>query len=264
MKAFLSHSSKDKQFVEAVAKELGRQYCIVDNQAFRTGKEFKDSIVNAFDESSVFVLFASSESMASIWVDFEIEEAWYRKLQTTLKKSLVYIIDSSVNFDDLPEWLSRALVRKENSPKIVARDIRQHLIDIMLEKQNTHFIGRNSNVEEIESKLTPLDGSNPPHAVFVSGLPGIGRRTLVKRASPSILNLHKFVLIRVGESDSVNDLCISVSEHVEPFSTIKGFEKIVSSIRELNDNDALKRTLENLRTLVKSGELPMFFDDGGI
>jgi hypothetical protein len=37
MKAFLSHSSKDKQFVTAVAKELGRQFCVFDEQVFETG-----------------------------------------------------------------------------------------------------------------------------------------------------------------------------------------------------------------------------------
>jgi hypothetical protein len=37
MKAFLSHSSKDKQFVAAVAKELGRQFCVFDEQVFETG-----------------------------------------------------------------------------------------------------------------------------------------------------------------------------------------------------------------------------------
>lgn len=71
MKAFLSHSSQDKQFVGAVAKELGRQFCVFDEQVFETGNEFKDSIERGLDESSVFVLFASRKALESIWVKFE-------------------------------------------------------------------------------------------------------------------------------------------------------------------------------------------------
>ncbi len=41
VRAFLSHSSKDKEFVRAVAQEMGRQHCIFDEQAFETGNEFK-------------------------------------------------------------------------------------------------------------------------------------------------------------------------------------------------------------------------------
>ncbi len=29
MKAFLSHSSEDKEFVQAIARELGRQFCVL-------------------------------------------------------------------------------------------------------------------------------------------------------------------------------------------------------------------------------------------
>lgn len=52
MKAFLSHSSQDKEYVRAVFSELGRQYCIFDDQSFETGEELTASINKGLDESS--------------------------------------------------------------------------------------------------------------------------------------------------------------------------------------------------------------------
>ncbi len=264
MKAFLSHSSRDKEIVRAVAKELGRQFCVLDEQSFETGEDFKASIERAFDESSIFVLFASQNSLDSLWVKFETEEAWYRKLRNVLTKSIVYLIDSAVEPRMLPEWLQRALFRRQIVAKAIARDIRHHLDELLRERQHVHFIGRSHKVEELEQSLTPIDGSEPPHAVFISGLPGIGRRSLIRRTSPSILNLRKFIEIRVGESDSINDICISVADRAEPYSTISGLKRMVQNIKKLSDAESLNRTLDNLRSLVEAGELPIFLDEGGL
>ena len=83
-KAFLSHSSSDKEFVRAVASNLGRQLCIFDEQVFDTGATFKESIEKYLDDSSIFVLFVSAEALGRIWVKFEIDEAWYRILAACL------------------------------------------------------------------------------------------------------------------------------------------------------------------------------------
>lgn len=264
MKAFLSHSSRDKQFVRAVAKELGRQFCVYDEQAFATGEELKESIERGLDESSVFVLFASREALKSIWVEFETDEAWYRRLRRNLTKSLVYLVSSDVDIHDLPEWLRRALIRREKTSKVVARDIRHHLEELLRQRQQSYFFGRSEELEQLERALTPLDASLPPHALFVTGLPGIGRRSLVKRTTPTTLNLRKHVEIRVREGDAINDICISVADHIEPYSTSQGFERIIREIRNLSDQEALERTLHNLRALVEAGELPVFYDEGGL
>ncbi len=264
MKAFLSHSSVDKEFVRAIAKELGRQFCIIDEHAFVTGIDLKESIARGLDESSVFVLFASQNSMKSLWVEFEAEEAWYKKLRNKLPISLVYIIDSSINVENLPEWLRRALVKRENSTRAIARGIRSHLDELMRERQHPHFVGRNDDIEQLEKTLTPFDGTIAPRVVFITGLPGIGRRSLIKRVAPSILNLKRFVEIRVSEGFTVNDLCVSIADHIEPYSTTEGLKQLVQEIRKLSDQDAIQRIIKNLQALVKAGDLPILFDDGGL
>jgi tetratricopeptide (TPR) repeat protein len=264
MKAFLSHSSQDKELVRAVAKELGRRFCVFDEQVFSTGIEFKESIKQSLDETSVFVLFASQKALESVWVKFELDEAWFRKLQQSLSKSLVYLINSSVQVDDLPDWLQRALIRRENTAQIIARDIRSHLDALLRERQHTYFVGRVKEIEKLEQALTPVDGSLPPHAIFVTGLPGNGRRSLIRKTIPSILNLKKHVEIRIGEGLTINDICAIIADRVEPYSTNEGLKRIVSQIQSLSESQALERTLINLRKMVSVGELPIFFDEGGL
>ncbi len=118
MKAFLSHSSKDKELVRSVAYELGRQFCLFDEQAFETGVEFRDSIENSFEKTSLFVFFASQEALKSAWVEFEIEEAWYGNLQGSLRHAVVFLIDSSLTPAHVPrgcnaEMLYTKIVHKQ-------------------------------------------------------------------------------------------------------------------------------------------------------
>jgi hypothetical protein len=156
MKAFLSHSSADKSFIRPIADALGRQFCVIDEKSFENGEEFKKSIETGLDESSVFVFFASNNSLKSVWVDFELSEAWFRVLQKQIAKSLVYILDTSVNYSDLPKWLQRAKVGKIASPKVIAREIQEHLNEIAREKQQPYFVGRTADIEEMQRLLSPI------------------------------------------------------------------------------------------------------------
>lgn len=262
-RAFLSHSSKDKEFVQAVARELGRQYCIFDEKSFDTGREFRESIVEGIDASSIFVLFASNNSLTSDWVDFELEEAWYKKLEKNLKNSLVYAISDSIDVDDLPLWLKRAKVKYANVPKLIAREIRRHLEKMTEERQNS-FVGRSSDIQALQEALTPSD-SIAPHVFFVVGLPGVGRRSLIYRVVPDILDLIPIKRVfRIAAGSRINDIFADVADVAEPYSTESRFQEIMKDIQQLSESDAQERTANNLRRLANSGELPIFIDEGGL
>jgi tetratricopeptide (TPR) repeat protein len=264
VKAFLSYSSKDKEFVKAIAQELGRQHCVFDEQAFITGDEFKKSIENGLDASSTFVLFASTDSLSSDWVNIEIEEAWYKKLERQLKSSLVYLITDSVNLEQLPNWLKRAKVQYGNVPKVIAREIRSHLEQLVEERKNP-FVGRSQDIQTLQEVLTPADASSSPHVFFVTGLPGIGRRSLIQKVVPESLNLKPLRNpIRLGEGFSIQDICSYVADLTEPYSTDSGFKRIMQDIQNLSKESALKRTVNNLRRMTNNGELPIFLDEGGL
>jgi tetratricopeptide (TPR) repeat protein len=263
MKAFLSHSSKDKELVESVANELGRQFCVYDKRSFETGIEFQDSIKNGLDESALFVLFASTNSLESVWVEFEITEAWYRKLNKSLRGAVVYIIDSAVRLDQVPEWLRRARIQVETVPKRLARDIRFHINELQLERRRPYFVGRTEDLRDLEETLTPIYGP-APRVICIVGLPGIGRRSLIREKTPSVLNLRKQIEIRIDEGDLVNDICLKLADVAEPYSTEAGYKKLIDEIKKLAEPAALQRVMTDIRSLVAGGELPIFVDTGGL
>lgn len=67
-KAFLSHSSSDKNLVRKIASLLGIQRCVLDENSFEPGARTLDEIFRELDESDVFVLFISDKALNSEWV----------------------------------------------------------------------------------------------------------------------------------------------------------------------------------------------------
>lgn len=235
-----------------------------DQRSFETGVEFKKSIEDGLDDSGIFVLFASKASLQSVWVDFEINEAWWRKLERKIGGALVFIIDSSVDVGDLPPWLRRSKAQRVNAPQATARVIRDHIDEILRHQQHSYFVGRGEDVDRLQQVLTPWDGSTPPHVVIITGLPGIGKRTLLRHVAPFTLNLLRLNVVRVEEGDELPDLASKLADQIEPFSTAEGFKKIVAEIRAATDQQTLDRIVHDLQLCIANHELPVLFDDGGL
>lgn len=72
LKAFLSHSSAQKTFVEKVAQILGQDNCFLDNKTFESGMQTIEEIIKAIGKSSIFVFFISKEALESQWVKDEL------------------------------------------------------------------------------------------------------------------------------------------------------------------------------------------------
>lgn len=264
MRAFISHSSKDKKFVDRLASELGRLYCVYDSFCFESGIEFKESIKRGFDNSNMFVLLASQNSLSSVWVNFEIQEAEYRLIQGAINQALVYLIDEKTTISDLPKWLTKSKVTHQTVPQVVARDIKYHLTNLLQNKQRAFFIGRAKQAEELESKLLPVDGSNPPSVIFISGLSGIGRRSFIYNTIPRLLQFNKFVEFRIQEGDNLQDLAIRIADRVELYSSFDDFKLLASEIQLLDDENARARIMSNIQKIEANGEAPIFYDEGGM
>jgi tetratricopeptide (TPR) repeat protein len=262
-RAFLSHSSTDKEFVRAVANELGRQFCLFDEQVFEDGEQFKEAIETMLDESAVFVLFVSEVTLERIWVQFEVDEAWYRKLEGHISKALVFLLSPSVQYGSLPKWLSRAKISNVVSPKATAREIRHHLDEMLRLHQQAHFEGRFADIGTLQQILTPL-GQRPPRIVGVYGLPSVGRRTFVRKAAQLSLSYPKTLEVPVSDGDTLADISIKLANLLEPFSTKEGFDAIVTSIRQQSEGEMLDRSIANLRAATGHKELPVLLDEGGL
>lgn len=264
VRAFLSHSSKDKEFVRAVADELGRQFCVFDERSFTTGVELLAAIRDGMTSSSLFVLFASRNALESPWVDFEATDAAYHQAMRSVAMSMVFIIDSDVTHEDLPAWLRRALIRRAISPRSVAREIRAQIDALQQERHKPVYVGRHTETQAIEAQLLPADGTKPPRILFVSGLSGIGRETLTARIATGLLSLKRTLRIPVASGDLLVDITVKLAANIAPFNTADGLKRLRHEIEAETDSEHVSRIEGYLAAACESGELPIFFDEGGL
>ncbi|NJM54984.1 MAG: TIR domain-containing protein, partial [Verrucomicrobiae bacterium] len=75
MRAFLSQSSKNKPFVREVFGQLGSYLAEFDENTFQYGNFNVDAIIASLTRSDLFVLFATSESLSSGYVELEAKYA---------------------------------------------------------------------------------------------------------------------------------------------------------------------------------------------
>lgn len=81
VKAFLSHSSTDKEIVREIKKKLTRACTFFDEDCFLPGDDFRETIISHIGKANLFVLFASKASLNSSWVKFELDTAYLESIK---------------------------------------------------------------------------------------------------------------------------------------------------------------------------------------
>jgi tetratricopeptide (TPR) repeat protein len=216
------------------------------------------------EASAIFVLFASKASLNSLWVDFEIDEARRALVLRNLARTVVFVIDPSLQRETLPQWLLRSRILHDNAPAPVAREIRHQLEALRRMSRRIPFVNRTADIERIEELLSPLDGSAPPRILCVSGLPGIGRRSLVREVAQRLLNLPRVIDFKISEGDNIPDIVAKVAAKVEPYSTEAGLREPIDRITTSSASQQIRILLEDLKGINSRGELPILVDEGGI
>ena len=128
MKAFLSHSSRDKPLVEEVAKRLGMAQVELDSSTFDSGLLNVETIRAALERSSIFVLFLTQDALESSYVRFEALLAQELLAKGLLEKFLVICLDAQAFSKADENWKSFSFVRHLTSDQSIARLIQNHLI----------------------------------------------------------------------------------------------------------------------------------------
>jgi tetratricopeptide (TPR) repeat protein len=220
-KAYLAHSSKQKQFVEQVALKLRPITCIFDKFNFESGLRTIDEIMRGIDASDVFVLFLSDKALDSDWVKKEIVEAYDKLERNTLKRIFPIIVDD-VTYDDprIPEWMRNEYnlkyVAKAN---IAAQRISQQLREISwdlhpkLMERSSIFVGRNDLINIYEERLDNFD-LIPPTCLIASGIPSTGRRTLMRKCltkSNLVKESYRPPIITLNGKESIEDFILKVN-----------------------------------------------------
>lgn len=270
-RAFLSHSSAQKDFVRKVYKELGAARCVFDECCFENGKAIMDEIIRTIQKTDIFVLFISNEALNSEWVQQEIVLADNLLKKYETKQILPILIDKNINPAAdirIPDWIRKILMKPVSNPQkarsMVSNALRQLEMEtnpIYRAKRNL-FFGRYQEKGDLETELN-MHIDPFYNTIIVSGMEGIGRRTFLQRffAEKQMINPSKEpTLIKMQGRDSIDNLILY-------FIELK--RECVSSI---DIEDISQKTIEEktsyLKELIKEvaneNEYIFIIDDGCI
>ena len=181
MKAFLSHSSNDKHFVRAVAKNLGNLQIEYDEYTFEYLLN-TEAIRRALSRSDLFVLFLSENSVGSSFVNEEIRSTLEARAKGQIKQVLIFAIDNTT-YRSLPAWLREInVVQHMGNEKACARKIQATLISLETEAAGRAetYLGREEDEKDLRKALAAAPGVAPV-ALHIVGHFGIGRKTFLRQ-----------------------------------------------------------------------------------
>ena len=207
MKAFLSHSSKDKAFVRKVAELIGTARCEYDEYTF-------DFILNAqairqaLRRCDLFVFFLSKDSIRSDFVAEELRTALDFRASGQIKRVMVFCLDDT-SFKALPEWMQAInVVRKLLSVPTCVRKIEAELMELEASSNSSAeiYIPRSKEDAELRQALRKPPGVAPV-VVHAVGHLGVGRRTFLKKSLTAVYprQIRTYAPILLDRFEGVNE-----------------------------------------------------------
>ncbi|WP_162826893.1 toll/interleukin-1 receptor domain-containing protein [Pseudolabrys taiwanensis] len=267
MKAFLSHSSRDKATVEQVAAQLGAANVELDSETFDRGLLNVTAIQDALRRSSLFILFLSKDALASGVVRYEALLAQELFARGIVERFLVICLDENSFSSADDNWKTFNFVRKATSPQSIARLI-QHQIILLQSKLSgaaQPFVGRLKELGEtkeklIDPKLTRLRG------IYVSGFAGTGRRTFARRLFsdiyPSVISV--FPEISIEELDGLEEIYRKLSEKLAPNSTLSAYRTRILAFATETEAGKEHLIVQLLERAIDTREAVLIIDHGGL
>lgn len=228
IKAFISHSSAQKGFARELVDCLGRDYCKIDCYNFNPAYKTIDEIYKNIEESTVFVLLISKESLSSDWVALEINHAVKTLSKKQLNRFWPYIIDDTISIDDCPKWMREEAafnLRKFKSPIILARDIEQKFMTIIWslnpkqKRLETTMVGRNDDIAKFEEKYQSIAGFGL-RSLIISGREGVGKETFARQCIQKIGYAQESVPYRISTKphDNIEDIIVYLNMITRTYS----------------------------------------------
>lgn len=259
-KAFICHSSKDKEYARFVAKKLRRANVVFDEFSFDPGQDFRDEILKHLDQSALFVFLASQKSIQSTWCKYEIDQAQLKRMDGGISGQLAIIIDPTVSFADLPNWMRNAKALVQTRPSQAVRDIQQSLFSVSLPGTSKLFLGR----QTLQTEFTDALATTAPHVFVINGLEGIGRRSYLKRVSSDSLGLPLGPFFLVDDTHALEDVYLQVLEETADIGTRKDLAAEAAKFSGLDVSDQIREVSARLHALCQDRNLPCFVDRGGV
>lgn len=207
-KAFLSHSSKDKEIVKKILDAVPTDRVWVDQYELEKGDPLPTALGEHIDQTALFILLFTSNANKTRWVEFEINMALTRHIEEENYKIIVVRLDHT----PLPRALSpflridkpddvdagvRELVSELNNPKFWEHDRPGRLASNFVNRFNEKKV-----IEEYVNYEVPI--------IVIQGQFGIGKTAFIQDAIRTLLRRSP-VTILLTASYSAKRLALEVS-----------------------------------------------------
>lgn len=267
-KVFLSHSSKDKDYVRKVVEKIGIDNCVFDEYTFEDGMKTLDEIYKGLELTDIFVLFISDNSLESKWVKKEHKRAKSLLDEESLSRFYPIIIDNNIKYNDerIPQWMSNTYnIRCIAAPTIAANKIKSRMREIVwnsnpkLKKRNHFFIGRNDEIKLFEERRADFDSPELKCVVASSGFDGMGRKSFITHVlkKGNVMNdSYEYNLISLEKHESIEDFILKVAD--------LGFKEItVSELSLKNQDEKIELAISIVNEIGRHNEF-VFINDQGV
>jgi hypothetical protein len=262
-KAFLSHSSVDKGYVEIVARKLRRSKIIFDEQVFAPGQDFRDEIVRGIDASRLFVFFVSKDSLKSVWCRYELDLAQKSLIEKHLVSFLAIIIDNTVSYKDLPSWMQGAKAVIQPRTSQAARDIQIALYSIMSSTSAKPFVGRQVLQDKFNQQIALLY-EEPKRILVASGLEGIGKRSYLERAVRETIALNFGPSISITDTSTLVDIFMWCLDETADLGTRAQMAQEQAIFADLPTSEKIAEVVNRMIILCGDNNVPCLVDEGGM
>ncbi|MBQ4443648.1 MAG: toll/interleukin-1 receptor domain-containing protein [Alphaproteobacteria bacterium] len=263
---FLSHSSKDKEYVEYIANKFGKDIAYYDKYSFEGGMPTISEILNTLSNTDLFVLFLSDTALNSQWVQREIKFAFEGIQNEKIKQFYPIIIDHSINYTDdrIPEWLKNGIgaynLRFIGSPQLAYRKIKNLFAQLNETQPNNDYrlyIGHENLLKEFD---THYYTQKAYQGIIAYGIEGIGREAFIRqciKVPRTFGDYYDPIVISLEKNDSIDDVISKLIDN--------GFgeynKDYLAEINALSLDDKIKRLESCFKLVQNSKEFIIFRDD---
>lgn len=217
---FISHSSADKPLALELKAALDGD-AWVDLHEIDIGDILLEQISTGIENATDLVLLWSAASAESRWVKFELHMAFIRWLEDSAIAIRVVRMDET----PVPLYL-RPFLQARGS--LDASAIAASLVQgVPAPRPRRTFVNRSAEIEKIEEAIY----SDQTRALFLCGLPGIGKRSLARETLLRLTlgtNASHTLSIAAGTAEAELNLMVSGALGVEPSEPSNTIDEIMA------------------------------------
>lgn len=269
---FLSLSGHDEAFVGRVHENLPDGLAYFYPKSFENGERLLDAMEERVEGVAIFALFASKASLASCWVQFEINRARLAKIRRPEVKCLVFPIDKDVSYSDLPGWMQEYWIGTAGqSARDIARYIRGALSNVAASAPTAlQPFGRGALIDQVRRELqtATFTTRETPNVFIFAGNAGIGRRTVehafLQRAFPSLPELGFGPIFDLPQFADMPDLYRAVRRELEDHFSLDTFKADLEKFQSLSLFDQVSEIVNSMLHFADLGQAVTIVTGNGL